>query len=354
MRVVLLGWSEHCVCGVSDYTKKLATALCGLGVEVLCPDAGNLRVVGVGRLVEQLRSWGATIVHLQYPAMAYRLSVAPVALLSGRPWRAVTTVHEFSQSHVLRKALTLGLLVASQAVVFTTEYERRICMRVLPRVAGKSVVIPIGANLGAGVEGIEQRADRGREDDVVIAYFGLIRPRRGLEEFLELVRTVAERGYDWRFVVVGKTQRGREAYELRMRATAAKMGSVVWVGGEQEDGVLRWLRKARAAYLPYPDGVSERRSSLLAALAAGVPVVTNEGPGATEELREAAIVTRSVDEAVSALRALVSDEAFADRVRSKGWEYVKRRSWERIARMHLDLYWRLIEGDRGAPIGQSG
>lgn len=51
--------------------------------------------------------------------------------------------------------------------------------------------------------------------------------------------------------------------------------------------VSRWLQCATVALLPFIDGVSERRTSFMAALQHGCPVVTTSGPGTGRSLRAA-------------------------------------------------------------------
>lgn len=352
MRVALLGWGERCACGVSDYTAKLAEALHKLGVQTWLPEGRDVGIRRCATLLTALRSWAPDVLHLQYPAMTYRLSVAPLAVLVAGSWKRALTVHEFSESHVLRKIMTMTLLAASDRVVFTSGAELRVCFRWSPAIVAKATVIPIGANLEAMAQSLEKEqqglgqtaSPAGRDGEVIIAYFGLIRPRKGLEDFLELARRAKKEGYRWRFVVIGETPKRCEAYERRIKAESERIGNVNWAGAVPEAEVLGALRRATAVYLPYPDGVSERRGSLLAALAAGVPVITTEGRGTTPELSEVALITGSVEEAIRAVRTVVEDKELIKRLAQKGREYLERRSWDRIAGMHVELYEELLRG----------
>ena len=362
MRVALLGWAQGCACGVSDYTAKLGDALRKLGVETWLPDARDVSARSGTRLLAALRSWRPHVLHLQYPAMAYRLSVAPVAVLVAGSWKRALTVHEFSECHLLRKIMTLMLLAASDAAIFTSAAELRACGWWSRSIAGKAGVIPIGSNVESRQPSSEKEQQGGeraaksasRDDEVVIAYFGLIRAKKGLEDFVELAKRAKKEGYRWRFVIIGETPKRYQAYERRIRTESEETGNVEWAGPLPERDVVEALRSATAVYLPYPDGVSERRSSLLGVLAAGVPVITTEGRATTAELREVTLVIRSVEEAIGAVRDVVGNRELRERLGQKAREYLEQRSWDRIAWMHVELYERMLGGpkqSRGAGLG---
>ena len=73
--------------------------------------------------------------------------------------------------------------------------------------------------------------------------------------------------------------------------------------GLSSDGVADRLSKATLALLPYPDGASMRRTSLLAAAMCGVPIVTRSGSETPPEL--AALLSSA--SGVTEMAMLVSD-----------------------------------------------
>lgn len=338
MRVALVGWAEGLACGVSDYTQRLGSALAAAGLEVILWDWRTWRVGAIAAAVRDLRSRRPDLVHLQYPASVYRRTLSPLFVFGGGTWARVATIHEFSQSHPLRRAAACALAAMSHGVVFTTAAELAACRRVWPLVRRKATVnIPIGVTL-ASLSCSSNAAEEGIREAPVIVYFGLIRPKKGLEVFLEVARRAAQTWPSATFAIIGRTAPGWEIYERQLRAKVDKMDHVVWVGGATEEEVADWMKRAAAVYLPYPDGLSERRSSLLAALAAGVPVVTTPGSGAPSELERAVLTARGVEEALAALRRVAEDVALRAKLLEAGGKVVARRDWSMIAQKHVAFY----------------
>ena len=165
-----------------------------------------------------------------------------------------------------------------------------------------------------------------------MVYFGLVRPDKGLEEFLEVARAEGGEG----FCVVGAlVEKDRAYYEEVRRGAAA---GVEWVmDGSLEDAAER-LAGAGAALLPFPDGATLKRGSLLAALGNGTPVVTRVSRETAAGLVEVVLPAEGVREACGCLRRLREDAEFAAELGERGRAFAGRFSWERIAALHEDLY----------------
>jgi glycosyltransferase involved in cell wall biosynthesis len=317
------------LCGVGDYTERVADALRARGhdVRVVLQRAGD-------------HPWAApracpqdAILHLQYPSVGIGHSVAPLlALLTRRP--SVVTVHEFSRAHVLRRAMVRALAAAASAVVCTTEYERVQLTRHVRSRVGRPV-IPLGSNIPV-VDGDVPR-------DTDLAYFGLLAPGKGIDEFLFAARQLRAARAATRIVVIGGCLDGDRAAMHARKARSAADG-VRWTGFARPAAVSRELRRARVVFLPFPDGASERRGSLLAALAHGCAVVTTDGPAVTDELRRCTLVVRSVHEAVRALCDMSADRR--EELAVAGEAYAARRTWPAIAEAHEHLYATLRSGPR--------
>ena len=313
---------------------------------MLLPDWGAWKTWRVPWYLDQLERGKADVVHLQYPAKVYRASVAPLLVLSRRKWARLVTLHEWCQSHTLRRYLSMAIVMRSDAAVFTSEYEiaewRRWHGRLGMSKNRKVTVIPIGSNIGdwGEAEGGESRADE-------VVYFGLIRPDKGLEQFLQTARKAWETGYSWRFVVIGRTPSGCEHYAQRLRTQAEACPNVEWIGPLDAKLALTRMRRAKVAYLPYPDGVSERRGTLLAAFSAGLAVVTRIGDGTTASLRATVAVVDREEEAVETIAKLLGDEMGRARLAAMGREYLRARTWESIARNHVRLYEEIVANKRG-------
>jgi len=111
--------------------------------------------------------------------------------------------------------------------------------------------------------------------------------------------------------------------------------------GLTEPEVSRALGAADIALLPFPDGISDRRTSALAALCHGAQVVTTTGPGTTQELRNVTHAASSIREAVEIVSGLI-DGSVSPRDGTEIRRHLERRTWPSIARDHELFYQSLL------------
>jgi glycosyltransferase involved in cell wall biosynthesis len=106
--------------------------------------------------------------------------------------------------------------------------------------------------------------------------------------------------------------------------------------------VSRLLQSADAAVFPFDAGVTRKSSSLLVALAAGLPVVATAAPADKRGSNEADGVLRVQPGDTAALaeglRQVLSDRARADRLVAAGLAQAARQSWDTIAAAHAEIY----------------
>ena len=136
---------------------------------------------------------------------------------------------------------------------------------------------------------------------------------------------------------------------------------LVWTGYLEPSEVSAALLSADIAVLPYVDGASFRRGSLLAVLAHGLPIVTTsrsdrkvspESGGQQEwpELVDGAnaILVQPGDASglVSAIETVASDAELRGRLAEGAAEVARLFSWTRIAEAHAGLYNRLTQSSK--------
>jgi glycosyltransferase involved in cell wall biosynthesis len=239
-------------------------------------------------------------------------------------------------------------------------------------------LIPIGSNIPvAPPPEYERAAWRTRlgvaPDETLVAYFGLISRSKGLHVLLD---ALAQLPASFRLIVVGgeATQPQDRAYAAEIRHQIEERGlheRAVITGHCAAEEVSAHLLAADIAALPFADGASFRRGSLLAALAHGVPVITtiderrtttdertrtkNREPRTdaassmryTGELTDNDNVSLVPPEDPAALAAgierLAGDAALRARLGAGGRGLAAQFSWESIAERHEALYQQLLD-----------
>lgn len=315
-------------CGVGDYTNCLANVFKAMGIETEVITSGNWKMLDGIRAQRQLQNLGFDIVHIQYPTAGFGTHLGPQALAMLR--RCVITIHEASQAHILRKSAVLLLTFRAQHIVFTTDHEREFVLSCAPWIARRSSSIPIPSNIDKFTKALPRKLNE-------IIYFGLIMPGKGLEEVLRLAKLIKSRGSSLEIRVIGNAPEKHVAYFDRLRRLASDL-PIIWEHGLTREQISERLASSSIAYLPFPDGASERRASLKAALVSGVVVVTTRGQHTPSGLEGAVRFCNKPDEALGVIQVLLQSPPERAALVAKGYEYMRPCTWEDIAERHLAIY----------------
>jgi glycosyltransferase involved in cell wall biosynthesis len=374
--------------GVGDYTRCLAAALsaCGHQLSVLTMRDGALIALQfapaqaeqllalpptAARLDWSPRCWPAVIaaldrlrpawLHIQYQTGAYEMrpgiNLLPWRLraLPGRPQIAVT-FHDLLQPYLFPKAgparawVNRRLAADADAVVATNHADAAALRRLVAQPATfRPQLIPIGSNIAVapppGYRRAPWRAQLGvGPDELLVAYFGLLSPSKGVDLLLSALPHLTR---PWRLLLIGGAATAPQdvAYAAALRAQIDAMGlgaRVIATGHVPDAEVSAHLLAADCVALPFRDGASFRRGSLLAALAHGCPVVTTPPaePAEAALLSEAALFA-PVDAPAAlaaALTRLATDAALGAALSAAGQRLAARFSWTAIAARHAELY----------------
>ncbi len=369
--------------GVGDYTALLAAHLgeAGTSVAVLTTGKGDTERVGThtisrtvttwdwgvrGRLREAVAAFKPDIVHLQYQTGMYQMHPAvnflPVPARRHRPHGTrplfVTTFHDllhpylFPKAARLRAYVTRRLARASDRVIATNGLDAT----TLAQWGVVARVIPIGSNIPVA-RTVDAQVIRARygvaPGAVMLTTFGLLNHSKGTDTVLGALVRLRREGIDAHLLMVGAGVGESDATNVRTEnaltaqlASADVAASVTRTGALRADDVAQALAAGDLCLLPYRDGASPRRGSLLAALAQGVPVVTTTpAPGVYDRLpplRDGdAVLFVPPDDAgalAAAVRRVIGDAALAARLRAGASCYAARFGWPTIAAQTLAVY----------------
>jgi glycosyltransferase involved in cell wall biosynthesis len=194
----------------------------------------------------------------------------------------------------------------------------------------------------SGLSPEQRREFRGQagmpEGEVVLSFFGFIRPHKGFERALDVVKLLRRRGVAAVLLVLGELADG-DAYhrELRLRiAQDGLEGCVKVLGYLPHDAVSDYLMVSDACILPFVDGVHPKSGSFLAAVAQGVLTITTstERTGLSET--ENVYYARPGD--VEGMAAAAEQYAGRRLAARSG----QRRTWDQVAREHIEFFEELL------------
>ena len=413
--------------GIGDYTRRLGQALVDRGQHVLVftsierrfqiIDLSDSTLNPKSKIINPKSSWGwrigrdiraalqqtrPDVLHIQYQTGAYGMHPA----INFLPWRlqhtpdrpaVVVTAHDllppylFPKAGPLRDWVTRRLLADADAVVVTNQEDffqvtgdwglgignrgnTTPSQSPVPN-SSSPILIPIGSNIAvAPPKDYRREVWRARlgigTDAMLLAFFGLISRTKGLDTLLDALAQLPAR---FHLVVIGGAATAPEdrAYADTIRSQIARldMAQRVTITGQcAAADVSAHLLAADIAALPFADGASFRRGSLLAALAHGLAVVTtrpttDDRRPTTDDLASSipphrpssVVLGRFVDgentllvppgdapALAAAINQLANDSGLRARLAAGGRALAAQFGWDAIAAQHEDLYAQLI------------
>ena len=215
-------------------------------------------------------------------------------------------------------------------------------------------MIPIGSNIQpaqAGVFDVAAERERWhvRRDEFTIGYFGFLNLSKGGEVLMQALRLLLDQRLPVRLILVG----GRTgASDPTNAAYAAQVEALIEVldlkdhvsatGYLDAPGVSRALLACDVLALPYVDGASVRRGSLMAAIAHGRAIVTTEPrypiEGLTHDQSVVYVPPNDPPALAQAIQRVLLDPALRARLAQAVREAAKLYTWDRIAARTLDVF----------------
>jgi glycosyltransferase involved in cell wall biosynthesis len=272
--------------------------------------------------------------------------------------RVVTTAHDllppylFPKAGGLRTWYTKRILQQADAAILTNAADFHQVER--EQWSQRAAFIPIGSNVVVSPPDTYDRELWRHKFGVqpgqsLFAYFGLLTHTKGIETILDALAHVPDTA---KLALIGGSGESSadQAYAQAIRqriVTAGLDQRVVLTGHVEPSDVSGYLLAADAIVLPFVDGYSYRRGSLIAALTHGIPVITTHAPAGVSqaplpELRDGQdvlLIAPNDSEALGmAMQRITNDHELALRLARNGRWLSDTFGWDRIAQQHVDIY----------------
>jgi glycosyltransferase involved in cell wall biosynthesis len=358
----------------SDRSLPIGNRKSEIGNQVVYPIISNWGWRCWPAITKFLTTHQPDILHIQYQAAAFDLG----GWVNWLPWylkkrrtktRLVTTFHDLRMPYIFPKAgpfrwkSILALARHSDAVICTDHENTHILQNQLPKYASAPPLlthIPLGNNVEPqpppNFNRTAWRAKyKARENTLLLAYFGFLNQSKGGEELIEALVLLRRQRIDARLLFiggeVGHADPTNAAYAHRVQALVDQHGLTNFV---QRTGYLELpevsanLLAADAVVMPYRDGVSFRRTTLIAALRHGCPIIstTPANPSLIPEIKPGEnMLLAPPKDAVAlaqAIAPLAGDDAMRQRLSRGAISLGKLFDWDKIAANTDGLYQALL------------
>lgn len=311
------------------------------------------------RSLRAMRNWARQerldIVNLQFQTAAFGMSpfihFLPWVLRGVAP--LITTFHDLRYPYLFPKAGPLrdGIvryLAGSSAGVICTNPEDQQQLSHLQYVT----VIPIGSNIRAdsNIQGDEQWRSSGSE--FLIGYFGFMNHSKGVLELLDALHMLITEQLPAKLILMGerigsadKTNRDF-AVQVDERIAALNLAEHIhWTGYLDDNALGAALRACDVIALPFLDGASYRRGTLMAAIELGCAIITTEprvpSPGFVHRETLYLVPPGDAGALADALRRLREDSALRQHLRQQVQSLRQRFAWDQIAADCLSFFQRV-------------
>ena len=377
--------------GVGAFTQELAQAMANLGHDIhiitskaarpeqaprkaseiyepidlpfarLHPRVKKWKWSALSEVVDVAIRYELDIINIQYQAAAYDMRSAAINFL---PWRlkhilkTAVTFHDLRVPYLFPKA---GGLRETAVHFMAKQANGNIATNLedfaeLEQLKPPVRQIPIGSNITTYTPNHIEIAEAREllnvaETDCLLGYFGFLNESKGADT---LITALAQLPDSTHLVFIGG-QTGASGPvnnksflgQLHQQIKALEVGyRVHWTGFVNDQRVSTFLNAADIMVMPYRDGISLRRGTLMAALAHKRPLISTLPQIPTPELVHGEncwlVPVDDVDALAQAIQTLWSDEKLRSKLGNGATAVADLFTWDKIATQTLNFFQEII------------
>lgn len=369
------------LCGIGDYVGELRQQLSAAGMRVSiltsAPDRQQPDVharmprdwtlANMGMVLSEIERIQPDIVHFQYPAAGYRHGVvAALPALIKRKFPQLKLCITFQELHRERWRSRLEGFATAQvvdAVVFSMHYDRLYFRSRVGKLRAWDTGIPLVCAPIPPTVPFAPRLDRAtaraslnlQDDDILLTFFGFVRPDKGVDVLLQVFEALVEQYPQVHlalyadFTDAHRVNHATLRYRRRLLPVVERLARTT--GRLHHEGYLADPAMLSAALLasdigvlPFPDGVYETSTVLMAMFSHNVPVVSTPGETAPPDLNKAVELARTskVDDISRAVARLIEQPVLRRHRQSAARQWLHQNGWPEVVRQHQLLYAKLL------------
>lgn len=181
-----------------------------------------------------------------------------------------------------------------------------------------------------------------------ILSMGVFFPYRNYETLINVVKVLKEQGNNVRLDIIGKTDYALDYYKaIQHQISENHLDNYVKIWGQVDDNIYSELFN-KADIFAFINIEQSWGLAVFEAMSTGIPTIVSNSVGATELLHndEDAIILnpKSVDEICRAIKRLMTDEKYYNRISDEAARVVKEFSWDKLySSKMLDIFKKLSE-----------
>lgn len=319
--------------------------------------------------LKAIRQWAQShqldLLNLQFQTAAYQMSPWPHFLAHFSPVPLVTTFHDlrfpylFPKAGFLRTKIVDHLARTSNGVIVTNHED-------LQALSEKNIpgqLIPIGSNvayqkiLPATKARLRQQLNI-PADALILAYFGFINHSKGLDDLIKAVAIVRERLPDLKVLMIGgqlgASDPSNAAYLESIQNLIQQHAleqTFIWTGFLEAAQVAEYMQTASLLILPFKDGASFRRGSLMAAIEQNCAIISTQPQLPIPEFQHQQnmlLVPPNDSQALAQqILSLAQDQALQDHLKQGTQALSQYFAWPKITQAQLTYFEKLLEPATG-------
>jgi len=366
--------------GIGDYTRILVGVMRERGADVSVIASGrysgsdpgvfkvghsdNWGLAELSKTLKIIKNSRFDVVHMQYTPVSYGFGVVfkflPLLVRIISPGTLfVTTFHTLVGGKSISKINALALSLSSHTLISTNDEITFLFRKWFPFCVRKLHQVPIASNVEVhDVDPLEAREKiRAKyeisKDAIIIGNFGFAYPGKGLEDLVSALGKLEAGGGKYYLMFMGAERKGQDEYRCHIKELVRMRGleeNVIWTGELTGESLAEHLRSCDIYAVPYSDGISTRRGSLMTAIDYGLTVISTHPRLRSLYFRHeknVLLVNPGDPKSLAvAIRNLASNRILREKLSANISRLSGVFRWDSIAERTLNIYYRKEKRDR--------